>query len=152
MLSNILRSGALAALFVTGSVATAQAPVPPVAGQPIQAPGHYRAKQIIGAKIMIQNNTAVGIVDDIVFDTAGNLEYLIVNNDGKLTTVPFEAAQFDLEKKMAVLTITQDQYKVIPTYTTTTYPNYYTPEYRTEIYKQYNLTPRALRVIERRTR
>jgi len=144
MLSNILRTGALAA-FLLGTVAFAADPIP---AQVVTS--HYRAKQILGAQIMIQNNTAIGTVDDIVFDNAGNLEYLIVNNDGKLSTVPFEAAQFNVEKKMAVLTITPEQYKVIPTYTTTTYPDFYTPTYRTEIYKQYGLTPRQLRVIERR--
>ena len=113
---------------------------------------HYRAKQIIGSKILIENNTDVGIVDDIVFDDAGNLEYLIVNNDGKLTTVPFEAAQFDIQKRIATVVITQDQYKAIPTYSTTTYPNFYTPEYRTQVYKTYNINPRELRRIERRNR
>jgi sporulation protein YlmC with PRC-barrel domain len=164
MLNNILRKGLFAAAFALAGVATAQVPVNPAnpavpAGQPAQpgqatqqAGNHYRAKQILGSKILIQNNTEIGTVDDIVFDDAGNLEYLIVNNDGRLTTVPFEAAQFDVQKRVATLTITQDQYKTIPTYTTTTYPNFYTPEYRTQIYKTYNITPRELRRIERRTR
>jgi hypothetical protein len=154
MLSNILRSSALAAVFMAGSMATAQQPVPvPTGSVPAQQVGnHYRAKQILGSSITIQNNTAIGIVDDIVFDEAGNLEYLIVNNDGKLSTVPFEAAQFNVEKKTAIVNITPEQYKVIPTYTTTTYPSFYTPEYRTAVYKQYNLTPRQLRVLERRNR
>lgn len=69
---------------------------------------------------------------------------------GKLVTVPFEAAKFDLTKKVAVLSITQDVYKTIPTYTTTTYPQFYTPTYRTEVYKVYGLTPRELRKLERR--
>ena len=46
--------------------------------------GFITAKQVLGTKIMIQGDTAIGTVDDIVFDNAGNLEYLIVENEGKL--------------------------------------------------------------------
>jgi hypothetical protein len=110
-----------------------------------------RAKQVLGTKMMIQNNTAIGTVDDLVFDDAGNLEYLIVaTGDNKLITVPFEAAKWDLEKKIGTLSITQEVYKTIPTYTVTTYPQFYTPVYRTGVYKVYGLTPRELRRIERR--
>ena len=148
---------------VAAATASAQTPTPvPATRTPAQVPAgdspapvkgansQFRAKQILGTQIMIQGNTAVGTVDDLVFDDAGNLEYLIVENAGKLSTVPWEAAKFDLEKKTAVLPLTAAQYNVIPTYTTTTYPSYYTPAYRTQMYKFYNLTPRELRRIERR--
>ena len=143
MLSKLLRTGAVAAFLLSAGVVSAAEPTPTHA--------HYRAKQVLGTKIMIKGDTAaIGTVDDLVFDEAGNLEYLIVDNGGKLTTVPFEAAMFDLEKKMATLTINADQYKLIPTYTTTTYPSFYTPTYRTDTYKYYGVTPRDLRVINRR--
>ena len=158
MMSKFFLSGAVATLLLA-TTATAQVPVPP-AGKPVPATAgqppvraassQFRAKQILGTSIMIQGNTAIGTVDDLVFDDAGNLEYLIVENAGKLSTVPWEAAKFDLEKKSAMLTITQEQYKVIPTYTTTTYPSFYTPAYRTQVYRSYGLTPRELRRIERR--
>ncbi len=155
MLSNTLRGGVLAAFLVTASAATAQQPLPqPVPGQPQPAATGktYRVKQILGTKIALKGDatTAVGVVDDLVFDDGGNLEYLIVDNGGKLYTVPFDAASFDLEKKMAVLPLTMEQYKVIPTFTTTTYPTFYAPAYRTDVYKVYGLTPRDLRVIRRR--
>ena len=154
MFRKILMTAALSAFATT---AFAQVPATgspaPVAGSPAPVKGgnsQFRAKQILGTQIMIQGNTAVGTVDDLVFDEAGNLEYIIVENAGKLSTVPWEAAKFDLEKKMAVLPLTAAQYNVIPTYTTTTYPSYYTPAYRTQMYKFYNLTPRELRRIDRR--
>jgi sporulation protein YlmC with PRC-barrel domain len=110
-----------------------------------------RAKEVLGTKIMIQNNTQVGTVEDIVFDDAGNMDYLIVSTDDKkLVTVPWDAAKFDGEKKTATVDITQDGWKALPTYTTTTYPQFYTSAYRTDIYKAYGLTPRVLRPIERR--
>ncbi len=151
MFRKLLLTAALTAFAAT---AHAQTPTPvPANGSPAPVQGansQFRAKQILGTSIMIQGNTAVGTVDDLVFDEAGNLEYLIVANEGKLSTVPWEAAKFDLDKKMAVLPLTAAQYNVIPTYTTTTYPSYYTPAYRTQMYKFYNLTPRELRRIERR--
>lgn len=141
MTSTLLRTGALTALLFGASVASAQPPAPPAT----PASNHYRAKQVLGTKILIANDTAIGTVDDLVFDDAGNLEYLIVENGGKLFTVPFEAAKFNVEKKMAVLSLTAEQYKVLPTYTATTYPSFYTPTYRTETYKYYGVTPRELR-------
>jgi len=142
MLSNLLRSGTVAALLLTAGLASAAEPA---------ATHHYRAKQVLGTKIVLKGDTtAIGTVDDLVFDDAGNLEYLIVDNGGKLTTVPFEAAMFDVEKKQATLVISPEQYKLVPTYTTTTYPSFYTPAYRTETYKFYGVTPRDLRVINRR--
>lgn len=145
MKSTIL-SLSTALLLAASGTALAQPPKVAVvaAGTPI------RAKQVLGTKIVI-GTASVGTVDDIVFDDAGNLEYLVVADEtGKLLTVPFEAAKWDLEKKVGVLSITPEVYKTIPRYTVTTYPTYYAPAYRTEVYKVYGLTPRDLRRIDRR--
>jgi PRC-barrel domain len=157
MLSNLLRTGAAAAFLLTaGLMVEAQQPAqPPVKAVPADPPSTtpavtFRAKQILGSKVMIQNNTAVGTVEDLVFDGAGNLEYMIVSNDGKLVTVPWDAAKFDLKAQTAVVNITPEVYKTIPTYTVTTYPEFFVPTYRTQVYKVYGLTPRELRRIERR--
>ena len=160
MLSNFLRMSAAGAfLFGAGLMASGQQPVrpgqaqPPVRVQPTddKAQTHttFRAKQILGTKIMIQNNTSVGTVDDIVFDDAGNLEYLIVAHDGKMVTVPWEAAKFDVQSQSAVVNITPEVYKTLPTYTPTTYPEFFVPTYRTTTYKYFGLTPRDLRRINR---
>jgi hypothetical protein len=106
---------------------------------------------MLGTKIAIQGGTAIGTVDDLVFDAAGNMEYMVVaRDDGKLITVPWDAAKFDAKSHTATLPITADVYKTIPTYTNTTYPDYFAPAYRTQAYKWYNLTPRELRRLERR--
>jgi hypothetical protein len=152
MSSKILRTGSAAAFLLTaGLLAQAQQrpAVQPVKPGDAPASMTFRAKQVIGAKIMIQNNTEVGTVDDIVFDDAGNLEYLIVAKDNKLVSVPWEAAKFDLKSQTAVVNVTPEVYKTIPTYTVTTYPQFFVPEYRTTTYKYYGLTPRALRRIDR---
>lgn len=153
MLSNIVRGSALAA-FLFAATATAQQPIPQPIPQPVPgsvAVKSYRAKEVLGTKVSLKDGTsAAGIVDDLVFDEGGNLEYMIVENGGKLYTVPFDAATFDPAKKVAILPITVEQYRVIPTYTTTTYPTFYAPAYRSEVYKVYGLTPRDLRILRRR--
>src|SRR5262245_24741259 len=61
---------------------------------------HYRVKEILGSKVSLEGNTAAGTVDDIVLDENGNVDYLIViNNDKKLVTVPWDAATFDVKKR-----------------------------------------------------
>lgn len=142
MLSNLLRSGLVAAFLMASTAAAAE----PVATSGKQ----FRAKEIIGTKILIKGDTGVGTVDDLVFDDAGNLEYLIVDSNGKLVTVPYEAATFDVTKKVAMVPLTAEQYQAIPTYTSTTYPTYFAPTYRTEVYKYYGLSPRPLRLFNRR--
>jgi hypothetical protein len=162
MMSICLRIGTAAAfLSFACLVLSAQQPppVPPVANPPgvkaappaVPPPTTtYRAKQVLGTKVNIQGNVAIGTVEDIVFDDAGNLEYLIVANDGKLVTVPWEAAKFNFDQRLATLNVTADQYRAIPTYTVTTYPEFYAPTYRTQIYRYYGITPRELRRLDRR--
>ncbi|MBA4067138.1 MAG: hypothetical protein C0501_26220 [Isosphaera sp.] len=140
---------------------TAQPPAAqPPAAQPGAQPGTpptpaaaagttYRVKQILGSRMTIGGTAAVGTVDDIVFDAAGNLEYLVVANEGRLVTVPWDAARFDLKAQTGTLSIAPDVYRKIPTYTATTYPDFYAPAYRTEVYRYYGLTPRDLRRIDR---
>jgi hypothetical protein len=158
MTRHLFRS--LAAVLAAAGVATAQQPAPAVQPAPAQPgtavqPGGtvaaYRAKDIIGTKVAVQSNTGVGTVDDIVFSAGGDVEYLIVaTQDGKLTTVPWAAATFNPAQKTAVLDIPVQRWQSMPTYTSQAYPQFFTPAYRTEVYRAYNLTPGELRRVERR--
>ncbi len=170
MIRNLFRS--LAATVAAAGFATAQQPVPvplpaqpqpapavqpaqPVpVGQPVAQPGAvlpaYRAKDILGSRVSVQN-TGVGTVEDIVFSAGGDVEYLIVAAaDGKLTTVPWAASTFNPQQRVAVIDIAPDRYRAIPTYTVQTYPQFFTPTYRTEVYRYYGITPGELRRVERR--
>ena len=156
MLRNALH---LCAVAVFGSVAAAQAPPPPAGTQPppagtTTAPAGqtFRAKQVLGTKMSIQGNVAIGTVDDIVFNDAGYIEYVIVQNEGKLVTVPWQAAKFDYKAQTAVIDITQEKFRAVPTYTAAEYPNFWVPAYRTEIYRLYNITPRDRRDIRQERR
>jgi PRC-barrel domain len=117
-------------------------------------PVSRRAKTVLGSKIHIQGNVAIGTVDDIVFNDEGVIEYLVVLNDGKLVAVPWQAAKFNFDNRIATVNITQDRFREIPTFTVQTYPNFYEPAYRTQIYKYYGIVPPRLeqRRIERRER
>ena len=131
-------------------VTFAQQPeVRPVETPSVQNAHAIRAKQVLGGKVSIEGNMAIGRVDDIVFDQDGYIEYLIVENEGKLVTVPWDAAKFNFVERTAYINITPDQYKKVPSYTAEAYPMYTTPAYRTETYRYYNLTPRERR-LERR--
>jgi len=145
-----------------GVAAIADPPTPAPAPQPVNPPRTevrptdtapmqtFRVKQVLGSKVSVQDNISVGTVEDVVFRTDGMIEYLIVDNGGKLTTVPWEAAKFDYDKRIATVHITNDVYTTIPTYTVKEYPAFHTPTYQTEIYRYYKLNPRQERRIERR--
>ncbi|HVX10699.1 MAG TPA: PRC-barrel domain-containing protein [Pirellulales bacterium] len=155
--------GALLTALVGVSLVSAQQqpPPPPPPGapgaQPPQGPPGaeqaqtVRAKQILGSKVNIQGDRAVGTVDDIVLDDHGNVDYLIVaNSDGQLVTVPWDAVRFNLDKRLAVVHIAPDRFEQVPTYTAEQYPAFATPAYRTQVYQAYGLTPGQQRRMARR--
>jgi hypothetical protein len=164
MLRSALLAGSSAAAILAAiwiSPAVGQNPPPanpaqPPAARPADktaAPRAYRAKDLLGAKLFIQGNTTVGTIDDIVFNEDGVIDYLIVQTaDNKLVTTPWPAAKFDWNKRTVMVPLTQEQFRAIPTYTVQTYPQFYTPAYRTEIYRFYNLTPGQERRLERQER
>jgi hypothetical protein len=109
----------------------------------------YRAKTVLGSKVSIEENISIGTVDDIVFSDEGYVEYLIVKNENKLATIPWEAAKFNFEQRTAVVNITQKQYEAVPTYTQEKYPVFHAPAYRTQTYQYFGLTPRERRAVRR---
>jgi sporulation protein YlmC with PRC-barrel domain len=109
-----------------------------------------RAKSVLGAQVSLQGGTSVGTVEDIVFNHDGVIDYLIVSERGKLVTVPWEAAKFNHEKRTAVINITPEKFREIPTYAIDRYPDFYTPTYRVQVYRHFGLTPGQERRLERR--
>jgi hypothetical protein len=109
----------------------------------------YRAKEVLGGTVSIDGNVSIGKVDDIVFDANGTVEYLIVDNNGKFVTVPWEAARFNFKERTAFVNITPEQFQRVPTYSAEQYPVFSAPTYRVETYKYYGVTPRERR-LERR--
>ena len=153
MLRKFVRtSSALAFLLATGGLALAQVRVE-VQTQPGQTTINQhpvRVKSILGSTVNLQSGTGVGTVQDIILNDDGVVDYLVVSDNGKLVTVPWEAAKFNWEKRSAVINVSPEQFRQIPTYTTERYPDFYTPAYRTQVYRHYGLTPGRERRLERR--
>jgi sporulation protein YlmC with PRC-barrel domain len=149
MLRQALRT-AFAFALLTASASLALAQVQVQTGQPAAGSHAMRAKTILGATVSLQGGTGVGAVHDIVFNDDGVIEYLVVSENGKLVTVPWEAAKFNYAQRTAVINITPEQFRQIPTYTVDHYPDFYTPAYRTQVYRHYGLTPGRERREERR--
>lgn len=141
-----------AAPRTTDAAPARQAPVEeaPAAERPAPSGQSYRAKQVLGSQVSITGNVSIGTVEDIVFGDEGYIEYLVVQNEGKLVTVPWEAAKFDFQQRRATVNITQEQFKQVPTYTANQYPTFAAPQYRAEIFQRFNTTPRFDRRVERR--
>lgn len=151
MLRNTLRTGIAFALLATSmGIVIAQVREPVQKAPKSDSHASLRAKSIIGSKVHLQGNSQAGTIEDIVFDDEGVIDYFIVSDGSKMVTVPWEAAKFNFEKRTAVINITEEQYRQIPTYTTERYPDFYTPTYRTQVYKYYGLTPGQERRFERR--
>ena len=115
-------------------------------------PQARRAKSVIGSKISIEGNLAIGTVDDIIFSDDGYIDYLVVLNEGKYVLVPWQAAKFNFEQKTATVSITQTQFRQVPTFTVQTFPNVYAPGYQEQIYRFYNIRPGQDRRLDRRDR
>ena len=62
-------------------------------------------------------------------------------------TVPWAAAKFNFEKRMATINITPERFKAIPTYSVDQYPVFSAPAYRVQTYRYYGLTPAERRAI-----
>ena len=116
-----------------------------------QAPAvkHYRIKQLLGTTVQIDGDVSIGTVDDVVFDDNGAIEYMIVLNEGKLVSIPWEAAKFNFEKRSATINIAAAKYRLIPSFTVDHYPVFSTPTYRTQTYQYYGLTPGQARRLNR---
>jgi hypothetical protein len=146
--------------------APAQPPVaqPPAGAQVVQpaqvgvdqsaAAGHaYRAKELLGSTVQIDQNNRVGTIDDLVIDDQGNVDYVIVAvSDGNFVSIPWDAVQFSLQDRVARVPIAVERFKTIPTFTAERYPVFTAPSYRTQTYQFFGLTPGERRAIRRATR
>jgi sporulation protein YlmC with PRC-barrel domain len=151
--SKLVRTCAAVALLLTGTsmgLAQVRVEVQTQPGQRAQTQHPLRVKNLLGATVNLQNGAGVGTVQDIVLNDEGVVDYLVISDNGKLVTVPWEAAKFNFERRTAVINISPEQFRQIPTYTTERYPDFYTPTYRTQIYRYYGLTPGRERRLERR--
>ena len=139
---------ALLAVVASSSFVTAEDEQTP-APAPASAVKHYRMKQLLGTTVSIEGDVSVGTVDDVVFDDNGAIEYMIVLNEGKFVSIPWEAAKFNFEKRSAMVNIAPAKFHAIPRFTIDSYPVFSTPAYRAQTYQYYGLRPGQVRRLNR---
>jgi len=150
--TNRFVGSALACCLAATGATVCQAAAPVVREAAVEVHGGHalRAKSLLGSKVSIEGGTDVGTVVDIVFDNEGTIDYLVVDHDNKFVTVPWEAAKWDLGRRTAVIHITPERFREIPTYTSEAYPSFYEPAYREKIYSYYGVKPRRDIRVEKR--
>jgi sporulation protein YlmC with PRC-barrel domain len=109
-----------------------------------------RLQSLLGATVNLQGGTNAGTVQDIIINEEGVIDYVVVSENNKLVTVPWDAVRFNYQNRTAFVNINADQFRQIPTYTTTTYPDYFTPEYRTQTFHNFGIAPGRERRLDRR--
>ena len=109
-----------------------------------------RASSIIGARVGIQGDVAVGKVDDLVLNQDGTVEYLVVLNEDKYVLVPWAAAKLDPAQRTVMVEIRQEKFREVPTFTRESWPNFSDTQYIERINTYYGVKPGRERRIERR--
>jgi hypothetical protein len=112
-------------------------------GPRLQQPAQtYRAKQIIGSRVSLNEGAEAGTVDDIVFDDYGVSYLIVVDSSNRLVTIPWETAKFSVEKRTAVIHIAPERFEAAPRYTPQQYPAFSRPAYRKEVHGFFGIMPR----------
>jgi hypothetical protein len=109
-----------------------------------------RASSIIGARVSIQGDVAIGKVEDLVLNQNGTVEYLVVLNEDKYVLVPWAAAKLDPGQRTVVVEIRQEKFREVPTFTRESWPNFSDTQYIERINTYYGVKPGRDRRIERR--
>lgn len=111
------------------------------AAQVAQAPQLRRVSQILGSSVQLQGGTAFGKVEDIVLNDAGAVEYVVASNEGRLVMLPWDAANFDVVKRVMVYDVTPQALQPL-SFTRDAWPNAADAQYTTRVRKVF---PRGVR-------
>jgi hypothetical protein len=105
-----------------------------------------RAEDLVGYKLTVdKTGQAIGVIDGLVTDAAGDIEYLIVSQGDRMLTVPSAAVAFNIEKRRGTVQITREKLDKIPTFTEEDYPTFSSAEYRAKTYQYFGVTPAKAR-------
>ena len=76
----------LMACTLATPIAMAQntAPTPSVAAAPVSAAGQWRASKLVGVNIYNEQNDKIGQVDDVIVDSSGKVDGVVVSVGGFL--------------------------------------------------------------------
>ena len=118
--------------------------------EPVGRAEFPRASSIIGARVSIQGDVAIGKVEDLVLNQNGTVEYLVVLNEDKYVLVPWGAAKLDAGQRTVVVEIRQERFREVPTFTRESWPNFSDTQYIERIHTYYGVKPGRERRIERK--
>lgn len=112
-------------------------------------PEARRAKSVLGSKVSIRGDIAIGTVEDIIFADDGVIDYLVVLNEGKQILIPWEAAKFTFERNTvrATVDLPRERIREAPVVTQQQWATVYEPAYRKQLFGFYGLRPPAERRI-----
>jgi sporulation protein YlmC with PRC-barrel domain len=101
-----------------------------------------RASKVIGAKVMNEDKTNLGTVDDIVMDEHGKARFIVVAHGGtlgvgtKYTAVPFKAidvhAKADSDERWVQLNVSPQVLEKAPTFTSDKWPDFNDNDWNTK--------------------
>jgi hypothetical protein len=119
--------------------------------QPIAAhAGARRMSEIMGARVTIQNNVAIGKVEDLVINDNGCIDYMVVLNEDKYVLVPWASADVNFERRMVAVEIAREKFREVPTFTRDRWPDLSDRTYVEKLNTYYGVRPGRERRIEKR--
>ena len=105
-------------------------------------------KYIIGSKVVNQQDENIGKIEDIVIDPgAGRIAYAVLSFGGflgmgnKYFAIPWNAFQFDLAGKKAILNVDKKLLENAPGFDQDNWPNFSDSTIGSSIYSHYGYTP-----------
>jgi hypothetical protein len=105
-------------------------------------------KTVIGSAVVNSDNEDLGKIQDVVLDAgAGRIAYAVLSFGGflgmesKYFAIPWNAFQFDLLEKRAVLNVDKKLLENAPGFDKDNWPNMADTVWGTSIYRHYGYTP-----------
>ncbi|HUQ72991.1 MAG TPA: hypothetical protein VM165_25910 [Planctomycetaceae bacterium] len=100
-----------------------------------------RLSELMNKDIQLQDGQGVGTVADIVLNRSGSILYLVGVNavNQQMFTIPVPAVSFSSHDFALTVLLTPEQFRGLPTYTSTTIPNFNSVAYQRSVYTAYGL-------------
>lgn len=92
----------------------------------------HRVSQILGANVRLQGENNYGKVDDIVLDSNGTIQYLVVSKGNRYVTMPYQAANVDYGQRVVIYDVTPQAVQPL-FFERNAWPTFTDPQYVTRI-------------------
>jgi hypothetical protein len=90
-------------------------PTPPPAPQ-AAAPEMRRVSSVMGSNVTLNDGSAAGRIEDMVYGNGGTIDYAVLGSNGAFTAVPWIGLNWTAANGSAMLPLTRDQFGRIPTF------------------------------------